>query len=95
MVKSAYQNSQGEWIYPQMYYQDERPISKKRLLERINSNMYVQAAIHLEPRIGRLIERAKKQRCEYGYNRLEVCRMNGNWKSTALTCSSQNGSINL
>jgi len=68
MIKSAYQNDQGEWVYPQVYYQDSKVISKKRLLEQIESNKFVQEAINVDPRVGRLIERAKQQRCEYGYN---------------------------
>lgn len=71
-IKPAYQNDQGEWVYPQMYYQDSKVISKKKLLEQIANNVLVQEAIKVDGYIKRLIERAKEQRCEYGYSRIET-----------------------
>jgi hypothetical protein len=72
MTASAHQNEQGEWVYPQLYYQDGKPISKKKLLEQIQANQLVQEAIRVEPRIGSLIEQARRQWCVQGYNRLEL-----------------------
>jgi len=67
-MKSAYRNDEGEWIYPQMYYRDHKPIAKKRLLEEAERNQLLQEAMRIEPRIRQLFERVKKERCLMGYN---------------------------
>lgn len=72
MTQSAYQNKQGEWVYPQIWYRDGKRIPKKRLLEQIHGNPLVKEAIWVEPRIKHLIEKASQQRCELGYNLLHT-----------------------
>lgn len=66
-AKPAYQDDNGEWVYPQRYFVDGKHVAKSTILKRVNNDPLVQEAIKLDARIGALIERAKQQRCIYGY----------------------------
>ena len=71
-IPPAKLDKDGRWIYPQVYFHGHKKISKKKLVGETYTNVFVQEAIRVESNVGKLIEQAKNQRCEYGYNSVET-----------------------